>query len=55
MCRLARIVSDGVYVKAGDEPVPDWLLRRKLSPMRGEVVLATRMLMANLDGEVQHG
>lgn len=55
VCQLARIVPDGVYVQAAHEPLPDWLLHRKLSPMRGEVALATRLLMANLDCEVQHG
>ena len=55
VCQLARIVPDGVYVQAVHEPLPDGLLHRKLSPMRGEVALATRLLMANLDGEVQHG
>ena len=51
LCQLARIVPDGVYVRAACDSLPSGLLRRKLSPMRGEVTLAAQLEAV----EVQHG
>ena len=54
-CQLVRIVPDGVYVQAIHEPLPDWLLHRKLSPTRGEVALAKQPASVPVTFEVQHG